>query len=211
MQRALVSIWVAICACTAGPAVPEETSVRYLSSADFTDKLATITAATPFRSVGLLAEMPETVALEFRVGTGSWQAVPPSWREGGYLTATIVLDEPASEIALRADLSPSFVRVELSETEELLGEHEGALDEGDHDADLPLPGMWQPPGSTLAIGDGQYLPYLGAYGCSGTGTLRPGARDIADMLRASFPGATSYGGYNCRKIAGTNTWSVHST
>ena len=31
------------------------------------------------------------------------------------------------------------------------------------------------------------------------------------MLRASFPGATSYGGYNCRKIGGSNSWSVHST
>lgn len=210
MQRAFIAILIAVCACTTEPTAPDQASVRYLSSADFVDRSATITAETPFRSVGLLAELPESVALQFRVGTGAWEEVPASWREGGYLTATIILDAAATEIELRADLAPSFVRVELSESEELLGEHEGALDEGDHAA-LPHPGMWQPPASTLAIGDGQYLPYLGAYGCSGTGTLRPGARDIADMLRASFPGATSYGGYNCRKIAGTNTWSVHST
>jgi hypothetical protein len=192
-------------------------TIRYLRAPDFVDNVARVASEKPFRTVGVVAEMPDAENLEFRLhgadGTvGPWQVLEPEWREGGYRTATLFLHAPTSSIELRAALAPSYVRLELSEEDQLFGDHEGALveDEGG-EARAARPGMWQPPASTLAIGDTQYIPYVGATGCSSVGTLLPGTRDIADMLRASFPGATSYGGYNCRKISGTNTWSVHST
>ena len=221
MKRVLSSpslLLVVAAACSGQPAANEAEPdlLHYLSSADFEDNTARIEAAAPFHSVGLTIEVPEQAALAFRLthgdgAVGDWRAVPVEWSEGGYRTAVLVLDAPASAIELRSDPAPSFVRVELSEDTTLLGEYEGAHDDHEHEAWAARPGAWVPPPHTLAVGDSMYLPYVGAAGCSGTGTLLPGTRDIAEMLRTSFPGARSYGGYNCRKIAGTNTWSVHST
>ena len=215
MNRALC-IALVLSACAADePQVPDEPSVRYLSRIDFVDNVATIESTTPFLSFGLVVAMPDDVALEIRLRRTDgeltpWQEMPAEWSEGGQRTMTLALDAPATALELRGDPSPTFARVELSETESLPIEDEGELDDDDRDR-AARPGMWQLPASTIAVGNSQSLPYLGASGCSPTQSLLPGTRDIADMLRASFPGATSYGGYICRKIAGTNTWSVHST
>ncbi|MDQ3369206.1 MAG: hypothetical protein M3680_27585 [Myxococcota bacterium] len=191
--------------------------VRYLSRTDFVDQVATIESSTPFLSFGLVVAMPDDVALEIRLRRPdgeltAWQEMPAAWSEGGQRTMTLVLEQPATTLELRANPAPTFARVELSETEELPLEDEGELDDDDHaGARASHAGRWQPPASTLGIGDSQSLPYLGASGCSPTQSLLPGTRDIANMLRASFPGAASYGGYFCRKIVGGSGWSVHST
>lgn len=73
------------------------------------------------------------------------------------------------------------------------------------------PGRWIPTDDVLAIANTQYLPYSGApSSCSGT--FLAGTREVADFLKASFEGATSYGGYACRaNTANTSQLSVHAS
>ena len=77
------------------------------------------------------------------------------------------------------------------------------------------PGRWLLPADVSAAGNAQYLAYesAGAWnnGQSCTGTFTDGARVLAEQLVA-FTGASSYGGYNCRRNTGSpSQLSVHGT
>lgn len=81
---------------------------------------------------------------------------------------------------------------------------------------LAQPGPWDIPDETLAIGDTQYVPYVGGgpwvgeQGCSGD--ITPGAKLVREYLYAHFPQTYSIGGYSCRTINGDpNNMSVHGT
>lgn len=232
MMRVLT--WLAvglICACadgelsgdrsTGGGVVDDQHEVRYVDRTAFDDGIARVVPSRAFASIGLTISVADGVAVELRTldadgAGGEFVAIEPDAVEPGSQTATMRLDAPAHGLELRASVPPSFVRIELSTDAVLLGdvEDEG---EGEHEHEggeviyRAAPGMWQPSGATLAAGNDQYLPYVGASGCWAGRRLRDGTRELADFLVATFPGARSYGGYNCRRIAGTSTWSVHST
>ena len=81
---------------------------------------------------------------------------------------------------------------------------------------LSIPGPWDIPDETIAIGDSQHVDYTGAgpwVGSSGCyGSIAPGAVALRDWLGVSFPQVTHVGGYACRSINGDgSTMSVHAT
>ena len=90
--------------------------------------------------------------------------------------------------------------------------HDGDFeDEGGVQSYAARAGRWIPPDAVLAIANQQYLSYTGApSSCSGT--FKPGTRELAEFLKRSFAGATSYGGYACRaNTANTSQLSVHAS
>ncbi|MBT8494660.1 MAG: hypothetical protein KJO07_16515 [Deltaproteobacteria bacterium] len=77
-------------------------------------------------------------------------------------------------------------------------------------------GGWQIPADVKAIGDGHnqidYVgagPWVGEGGCSGG--LEPGTAELRLYLYDWFPQADTIGGYNCRKINGGSSMSLHGT
>ncbi len=128
----------------------------------------------------------------------------PSSHEG-----TLELPREATVVELRMNTRVEFARVVVGDTH-------------GHDGEVPIPegatttlaahaGRWVPPGNIVAAGNQQYLPYSGAPSrCSGT--FLPGTRALAEHLKARFPGAVSYGGYNCRaNTADPSKISVHGS
>ena len=95
-------------------------------------------------------------------------------------------------------------------------------DDGDYDEDAanlraaPNARGWIPSADVAAIGDRQNVPYTGAGAWAGGancgGGLRPGTREVADFLQATFNGISGYGGYACRRnTANSAQLSVHGT
>ncbi|HUS68572.1 MAG TPA: hypothetical protein VMZ28_28750, partial [Kofleriaceae bacterium] len=77
-------------------------------------------------------------------------------------------------------------------------------------------GSWHIPPATIAIGEGEYVPYTGAGpwvgedGCGGG--LLEGSGILRDYLQLYFPQIDSIGGYSCRPIVGNaSQMSVHAT
>lgn len=96
---------------------------------------------------------------------------------------------------------------DTDEPSEQLGEAQSAV---------AVPGPWEIPAQTLAIGDEQHVDYTGAgdwvgeAGCGGG--ILSGTDILRDYLYAHFPQTNSIGGYACRAIVGNpNKMSVHAT
>jgi hypothetical protein len=80
----------------------------------------------------------------------------------------------------------------------------------------PAANIWQMPPDVVAIGEPQHVAYdpppawNGGAGCAGS--LTAGATALAAHIRASFPGISAIGGYNCRpNSASPSQMSVHGT
>lgn len=233
-RRATLLAWLALAGCGLGDAVdgpivdddrpPASESpspaykVHYLTALDFEDGSARVDSTIEFRSMELAFEVPDGALIDYRVlhsgVAGEWRALEADWVEGGHRTAELVIESPADAVELRSDLAPSFTRLAFYAgtapiPEGELDDHRG--DAGDAAPFAARAGRWQPPASVLARGDEQYMPYQDADACWSGNTLRPGARALADFLRARFAGASSYGGYSCRNIVGGSGLSVHAT
>lgn len=84
-----------------------------------------------------------------------------------------------------------------------------------HEQELAQSGRWAPPGEVVALADGYNIrnvqagPWVGTDGCGGS--LLEGSRVLREWITAYWPQVKSVGGYSCRRIAGTNTMSVHGT
>lgn len=92
----------------------------------------------------------------------------------------------------------------------------GVEDVDKSQAAVSIPGPWDIPDATLAIGDTQSVEYTGAgpwRGESGCGAgLTDGASVLREFLMASYPQIRSIGGYSCRAIVGNSSqMSVHAT
>lgn len=204
-----------------GGVVDEAHEVRYLDESAFEGGTARIVASRPFAAVGFAIDVPEGTTVEVRTLTdaavddgGEFVPLEPEWLEEGHQSATLRLDQPAAVVELRTSEPASFARIELSVDGELLGDLDEMDEQGHADGEViyhTVGGMWRPSARTLRIGNEQYMPYRGATGCWSGRRLRAGARELADFLVTHFDGARSYQGYSCRRIAGSSSYSVHST
>lgn len=81
--------------------------------------------------------------------------------------------------------------------------------------EVKMDGPWVPPADLLAKAiefDMTYVgagPWVGTSGCGGS--FSTGASFLKSWVEGNFSYVPIIGGYNCRKIAGTNTMSVHAT
>lgn len=221
MSRVLrVVCWVLLLAgCTvADPApvaelehfVDEDDEIFYLRDAE---GLLVLEADEPFDNVEFHFTLSEvevrvldaagTPVLDWAAASNFSDDAQPSAWEGA-----VELDRAAISVEVRATTQLAFGRIVVGRG--ALSLHDGDVEEGL----APLvarPGRWIPPADVLAVADQQYLPYTGApSSCSGT--FKPGTRELAEFLKRSFSGATSYGGYACRaNTANTSQLSVHAS
>lgn len=125
------------------------------------------------------------------------------------LEGVLRLDRAAATLEVRARTPVEFGRLVTRDQDPF---HEADLDDGvATEPRVARPGRWIPPAAVLSVANTQYLPYSGApSSCSGT--FRPGTRELAEFLKRSFAGATSYGGYACRaNTANPGQLSVHAS
>ena len=149
---------------------------------------------------------------------GEWsefRPLTPDWQDGANASAEVVLEEQADAIRLRGDLGLEFLRLEFAQGGHTGSHHhdaDPAMTEGDDEvqrAELSRPGRWALPASTRAAGERQRVSYTDA-GSRCSGGFTPGARDLGRYLVANFPGARTYQGYNCRRVRGGSSLSMHA-
>ena len=75
--------------------------------------------------------------------------------------------------------------------------------------ELAHAGGWAPPAELLARADGYNIENVQASGC--TGSFTEGANTLKEWIYGNWPQVWHVGGYACRKIANSDSWSVHST
>lgn len=121
------------------------------------------------------------------------------------------LPREASVIELVMRTPVEFARIEVGPGSGSAHEGDSEPAEGGVTTLAAHSGRWIPPAHVVERGNHQYLPYTGAPArCSGT--FLPGTRAVAEHLKQTFPGAVSYGGYNCRaNTANRNELSVHAS
>ena len=187
------------------------------------DGIATIDSEHPFRivQINLDGNGEALESLEVRpLDDGGFPMMDwarPEFDEydllDGRADGVLLLDDEATTLEVRASGSIAFARFAFSSQE-----HDHAPDlrngsgiETNIANGLRREGRWIPPAAVTAAANGQYLRYSGAPSrCSG-GTL-PGTRELANVLKYVFPGARSWGGYNCRaNTANTSQLSVHAS
>lgn len=149
--------------------------------------------------------------------------------ESRHTSASITLNEMATVLWLRVGASADsieFLRAEFMDTSvpesdlhfdddwDVDFEDQGITDNAAR-LELSRSGRYIPPSNVVARGRSQNVPYNGApswnrNNCSGS--FKSGARELADFLVDTFPGARSYGGYACRQnTANRSKMSVHGT
>ncbi len=78
-------------------------------------------------------------------------------------------------------------------------------------------GGWSPPAAienrarSFKVTNVQAGTWNGTSSCSPTRTYTPAMASLRQFINSNFPQVTKTGGYNCRKISGTNLTSVHAT
>lgn len=195
-------------AAVEAPSSPPEVH-QFLDDTTLTDGIV-LSREAPFQSVTAVWSGGPDAALEVRVldgEPGPWVPVEVVEAHGPHRSGLVILERPVEQLEVRSNEPLRFAQLDLHEGSEPVYDDDpgpsGSLEAGRAQA-----GMWVPPHSTWLIGQGVYFPYVGASGCSGS--LRPGSKALGEYLVAHFA-ATTFQGYNCRKIGGSNAWSVHST
>ncbi len=140
-----------------------------------------------------------------------WSAVEPAADDSqpAAIERELVLDRPAVRLWFRSAEGMEFARFAVSDHAHGHDSLDATWEGGTTRA--AIAGRWIPSNEALELANQQYLPYSGApSSCSGT--FLAGTREVADYLKATFEGATSYGGYSCRaNTANTSQLSVHAS
>ena len=148
--------------------------------------------------------------------------------EATHTDASIALTEMSTKLLIKfgeGAETVTFVRAEFVDTANPEGDldldddwdesREGELDSQTIRLEARRDGRYIPRPSVVAAGKRQQARYDDAPAWNRNncgGSFRPGAKQLAEYLKKTFPGAKSYGGYSCRQnTANTSKMSVHGT